>query len=221
MHEHFSTPSNILVSLITIFYDFALILFPVYAFILIRDNFSTLSTDNTTNRYGIFYEGMSLKTKLTAIYNVIFMTRRLITALVLVLMYDFPFFQTQLLLVMSAMNVIYMVSFQPLSDKLQNRIEILNEVTILLCCYCLDMFLDIAIPLEGRDIIGWALMFFASLNIVINISIIVSSTFLGMYVSYCKWELSGKHDAFFKKRLANHKYLIDQLPIDLSELKQE
>ena len=174
MHEHFSTPSNILVSLTTIFYDFALILYPIYAYILISDNFSTLSTDNTTNRYGIFYEGISIKTKMTAIYNVIFMARRLITALVLVLMCDFPIFQTQLLLVMSTANVIYMISFKPLSDKTQNRIEILNEVTIMLCCHCLDCFLNIAIPLEARDLVGWALMAFASVNIAINIGIIIS-----------------------------------------------
>ena len=201
-----------MVSLTTVFYDFALILFPVYVFIFIHDNFSTLNTDNTRNRYGIFYEGMSLKTKLNALYNVIFMTRRLITAVILVLMYDFPFFQTQLLLVMSTANVIYMISFKPLSDKTQNKIEILNEVTIMLCCHCLDCFLNTAIPLEARDLVGWALMAFASVNIAINIGIIISSTFIGMYDSFCKWQLKGKGDAFFNKKLKNHKYLIEQLP---------
>ena len=107
-------------SLTTVFYDFALIIFPVYAYLVIRDNFGTLSTDNTTFKYGIFYEGMNLKQKVSAMYNVIFMARRLITALVLVFMHDLPFFQCQLLLVMSTMNVIYMVSVRPIADKQQN-----------------------------------------------------------------------------------------------------
>ena len=92
LYEHFSTLSNIWVSLTTIFYDFALLLFPLYAYLLIRDNFETLSTDKTTNKFGIFYEGMNLRTKVSAMYNVIFMARRLITAIVLVFMTDLPFF---------------------------------------------------------------------------------------------------------------------------------
>jgi len=117
LHEHFSTLSNIWVSLTTVFYDLALIIFPLYAYFLIRDNFATLSTDNTMNKFGIFYEGMSLRTKMSSMYNVIFMLRRLLTAIVLVFMTELPFFQTQLLLVMSTMNVIYMVSVKPIADN--------------------------------------------------------------------------------------------------------
>ena len=60
---HYSTLSNIWCSIATIFYDFALITFPVYGYLIIRDNFDTLGTATTTEKYGIFYDGIRFKNK--------------------------------------------------------------------------------------------------------------------------------------------------------------
>mgnify|MGYP006893271306 CR=1 FL=1 len=92
IYEHFSTTSNICVSVITLLYDLALIIFPIYAYLVIKKNFNNLSTKTTTDKYGFYYEDINLGSMITAQYNIIFMVRRLLTALLLVFMYDLPFF---------------------------------------------------------------------------------------------------------------------------------
>ena len=107
---HFSTLSNISCSVITIFYDFALLTFPVYGYLVVKKNFETLETTKTIEKYGIFTEGMRVRNMHQALYNIYFMSRRFITALVLIFLAPFPFFQCQFLLVMSTVNFIYLVA---------------------------------------------------------------------------------------------------------------
>ena len=107
------------------------------------------------------------------------------------------------------MNVIYMVSVKPIADKQQNRIETFNEFTIMLCCHCVNCFLNLDIPIETRDIIGWALMAFASFNIAVNICIIICTTILDMIDSYRRKLLVKSGNSFFLKRLANRKYILE------------
>ena len=48
------------------------------------------------------------------IYNLIFLTRRLITALVLVLLFAYPYFQSFTLVILSFLNLCYMIEVKPL-----------------------------------------------------------------------------------------------------------
>ena len=79
----------------------------------------------------------------------------------------------------------------------------------MLCCHCVNCFLNLAIPLEARDIIGWALMAFASFNIALNISIIIYSTAIDMYKTYNRKTLAKSGNSFFLKRMANRKYILE------------
>ena len=71
-----------------------------------------------------------------------------------------------------------------MATKTENRIEIFNEMIIMLCCHLVNIFLNIAIPLEARDQMGWVLMGLAIFNILVNLSIIVKNSLVDMYVSY-------------------------------------
>ena len=76
-----------------------------------------------------------------SMYNVYFLIRRFFTGLTLIGLVTVPFFQCFLLLVFSTINFIYLVSVKPLEDSRENKIEIFNEICILLSAYLYSIFL--------------------------------------------------------------------------------
>ena len=119
----------------------------------------------------MFYEENKTDSKKRSLYNVYFLSRRFLSVLVLVFMSSFPFFQCNLLLAFSITNLAYMISCQPLKSARANKVEIFNETIIYICCLIMSNFLNVAMPLDLRDLLGWILMGFASLNIVVNIGL--------------------------------------------------
>ena len=118
---------------------------------------------------------------------------------------------------MSTVNLIYLVVVKPLATKTENRIEIFNETIIMLCSHCVNIFLNIAISLEVRDLMGWVLMGLAIFNILGNLSIIVKNSLFDMYNSYQAKQRKNKALIHFLRRFENRKYLIDNLPKEFTE----
>ena len=93
-------------------------------------------------------------------------------------MIDIPFFQTSLLMVMSTINFIYMVSAKPLVSKSENKIELFNELCILLCCHLMTTFLNIAMPAEFAGVLGWVFVGVATFNVIFNLSCTIYTTLM-------------------------------------------
>ena len=70
----------------------------------------------------------------------------------------------------ATINVIYVFTQRPIRD--QNSVEVFNELTVWLCAYIIDIFLNIEVAMSSRDILGWVLMGLSLLNIVVNLSIV-------------------------------------------------
>ena len=90
--DFFGSRDNILCSSITIVYCIALVIFPFWMYLTIKKNFKTLRFKGTQERYGFLYEGVKTENAIHAYYNVLFIIRRLLTALVLIFMLEYPFF---------------------------------------------------------------------------------------------------------------------------------
>lgn len=128
-------PLDILCSSITLIYLVLVILFPIYGFIMIHKNQKVLHRQQIKQNIGVFYEGMKLNSYYSTLYTVFFLCRRLLTAFILINLHEYPFFQGAFLLIFSTANLVYQVTEKPYSTKLENRIEIFNELCILLCSY--------------------------------------------------------------------------------------
>ena len=48
--------------------------------------------------------------------------------------------------IFSTLNLIYVVAEMPITSVKANKMEIFNEVSILLCNYIMTLFLNVAIP---------------------------------------------------------------------------
>jgi hypothetical protein len=81
------------------------------------------------------------------------------------------------------MFLIYLVTYQPLTSKQANRVEIFNETCIVLFSYMMTILLNIAIPFKLREKIGWVMIFIASFNILGNLMVVASGSFGDMVMS--------------------------------------
>lgn len=61
-------------------------------------------------------EGVRVRNDLGLLYNVMFMARRLLTALILIAFCKYPFFQINLVLALSLAYCCYLISYKPLDD---------------------------------------------------------------------------------------------------------
>ena len=58
-----------------------------------------------------------------------------------------------------------------------NKVEIFNELSILLCSYIMTLFLNLAIPEDLKMNLGWAIIGIVSANIGTNISLVGYESF--------------------------------------------
>ena len=108
--------------------------------ILIR-NYSKLGNEDYKNKYGDLYEGINLG-KAYLFYNIWFVVRRLILAISLFLMRDFVVIQLAILNIGSFVTVQYLIVCRPFEDETSNKVEIFNEIIILLISYLCWVFTD-------------------------------------------------------------------------------
>jgi len=84
-------------------------IYPLWLFLVIKKNFDKLDTKEVSNKYGVFYEGINTQEYHSAQYNTYFMLRRLFTIATIIFMYNYYFYQVQLLIVISTLNMMYLV----------------------------------------------------------------------------------------------------------------
>jgi len=114
-------------------------------------------------------------------YSTYFMIRRLLTNFTLVVLSKAPFFQCQILMVFSTINLIYLISSKPMNTRLSNWIEIFNETCVVASTHIVNILLNAAVPTEFRAQVGWVLIGVAVLNIVTNLAITIYSSIVDVY----------------------------------------
>ena len=171
LDKYFGSFSDALCTSITLFYMLVLVLFPAWGAVSIMRNFKKLETSTLKSRFGVSTEDLATTSVNQALFNIIFMARRFLNVAVLVFV-DWSFAQCQLLMIFSTASFIYRFTARPYKSQFQNRVELFNELTILLCSHICNQFLDIAIHLDTRDILGWVLIGLAVFNILVNLALI-------------------------------------------------
>ena len=126
--------------------------------------------------YGVLIEGLKHNDLDFVLFNFYFILRRMVIVLILVWLDEYPFFQCTTMTVLSTINFIYMFSSRPLISRSENRIEIFNEGTILVCCHLMTLFLNIAIPQDLQMTLGWIMIGVILVNILVNITVVGSQT---------------------------------------------
>lgn len=120
-------------------------------FIRLVDSRNTASNgclleNSTTERYKTLWSGVDTRRPAARRYTLYFVVRRLITALILVRLHKYAFFQITLLMALSMTQLAYLLGTRPLADRSGSHLEVMNELCIATCCLLLTNFLNVAAP---------------------------------------------------------------------------
>lgn len=165
--------------------------------------------ESLKERFTVLFE--ELKSH-TSFYPIIFIIRRMLTSVCLVQMHKYPFFASNLLVVMSIFNLSYLLDRKPYCTKTNNINEILNELCIYCCALIYSQFLNVGLPAFILNGFGWVYIGIVCLNIIGNFFYSASESFFNFCSSikdfYQEWRASVK----VNKAIANREKLIEAFP---------
>ena len=174
----FNNSNNITCSLFTIFYSLLAIIFPVWGTIFLVRNFDNLHLNSIKLDYNFLFSDLKLKHLRQVLFHMLFLLRRLATMSVLVLLSDFPYFQIVILLVLSQIQMMYLLDCSPLATKKQNKIVFFNEISTYLVIHISFHFLNPIMDNVLKQSLGWLIIGLISLNILVNLIFVVSNFIL-------------------------------------------
>lgn len=89
--------------------------------------------------------------------------------MIFVFLQKYGCFQVQLLCILSVTNLVILIGIRPFESPQQNRVEILNEVTIYLCSVINFVYVNVAVPIAIRSGMGYVFIGLCFVNAAMNI----------------------------------------------------
>jgi len=207
LEPFFGTPLDITCSIFVITYALLLVLFPLYGFVAIYKNQGNLDKKEVYRSLEPFLEGVKLNYLHSSMYNVYFLLRRLFTGFGLVMLNAYPYFQCSFLMIFSIINFVYTAVERPFLDRKTYYIELLNEFSILLCSYIMNIFLQGTASDDFYFNVGWVFMGVAIANVLSNVVfLIVDQIFIG-YWGVVKFQTEQEKIKIYNKRIENLKLI--------------
>jgi hypothetical protein len=133
---------------LTLFFMIALLWIPYSGNKRIKKEFEEMNINRgkVLDELSHFLEDIRTTTRPRASFNIIFLTRRLVTAILLVMLDPMPFFAIVGLIWMSLIKLMYLIVSRPKLDRNVNILDLFNEGSIYLFTIFLGNLLNIAFP---------------------------------------------------------------------------
>ena len=175
------------------------ILAVLIAYFLLRKT-DRLLEENYVASIGCLYSELRIESKWALSYNIIFLLRRAINALMLSLLSDYCAFQVMTLTLMSLFMIMYLMLVRPFQDPKINNMDIFNECTVLVCNMHLFVFASIDSSLTIHYFAGWSMLFLTGLSLMINMAIALTISMTEIKKRLCRLRLmkrSKKYEETF------------------------
>ena len=116
--------------------------YPFYVYMFFMRKKDVLKNEKVEESYGSLYENINTNSKMALMFNLIYLCRRMVFAVLSVYCIDYPNFQIQFMVLHSALVCMYILLVRPFETNLLNYQELFNEVCILGVSYHLFIFTD-------------------------------------------------------------------------------
>lgn len=153
-------------------------------------------------------EGISPHSKWTFMYNVFFMTRRLITTVFIIVFNTIPLLQLAGMIFPSVLTFSYLIGNMPFKKAIDNWIEIFNEITVLVVTHVVLSFINPLHAVEIRVMLGWFMIISTSFNIATNLIIVLVYSSIDIYNSSKSSYTSRELKKDFLERVQNKRLLL-------------
>ena len=151
----------------------SLIVAPIITWACLLKNKKVLGYESVKHKYEAAYEFVRYRDKLALGYSAIFMTKRLIFAMFVMLFEFRRVLQTMLILHLLLIGAIYTIAARPLEDPVTNAQEGMNDLICFIIAYCLIFFGDFLDDPKTKYKMGWVVVGMIAFNIFINLAIIL------------------------------------------------
>ena len=129
---------------------------------------------------------LSRSTSVILFSLVVFFGRRVLFIVSVLYMTTFLWAQLTLQLAVSSVVIIYLVKFKPLESTFQSRMELMNEITLILLVYCMILFTDYVAEAATRYQAGFAFLAIAGSNITVHLTFLVWEVLKSLF-GCCLW----------------------------------
>lgn len=174
--QNWSTWQLYFTNITTILLLVGALVLPLFVLVYIWPHYSKLGSKKYefADRYGPIFEMLDLKNKPAALWwSLLFFVRRILFAIGVIFMQDFPVIQIYLFILPTMAVLICLGQVQPLPSLIENRLELSNSFQILLISYCLLTFTKFVDDAGVRYNMGYAIVCLTCLNILYNLVYIV------------------------------------------------
>ena len=155
-----------------------LIFIPIGVTIFFRKNLGKFSSDEFQQRFGSLYLNLKEDVPYALTHTILYFIRRLLYAISLVFLGDFPALQNILFILLSLGLLTFQFRVLPMDDRQSQALEIFNEVCICLIGTFLMPFSSEQFGREQRQTAtsyGWVIVSITLLSILVNQLIMVIS----------------------------------------------
>ena len=144
---------------------------PIFTLAYIKPRYSQLEETHIKSRFQSIYEMIDLKENPNAVlWCTLFCLRRAVFAFALVFTTN-PCLQLMAFCFPTIAVIILLGQISPLAEKIDNKIENYDNITVLLLSYCLFLFTDFVPDAFIRYQVGFFMIFLTTQNIIVNIYI--------------------------------------------------
>ncbi|CDW90296.1 UNKNOWN [Stylonychia lemnae] len=216
-----SGSQDILESIISAIMAIALILCPFVFVRFLKVYKRQLNSENFKQKFGTLYMNLDTKSFISLLNLLSYLLRRLIMAISIVYLNDYPGFQAMTQVLISQGVLIYFVYAKPFTELQQNIFEFYNEISLLVIGYFLLPLSTLELTPQFRENTGWAIIAICMTNLTVNYMSLVFSIFTAVYGMIKKFKSKCKN----QQRIAeltdtddNRSQLYESSKIDLLDI---
>lgn len=170
---NFSQPGYFMNSIYVAVFSIISAALPVWAIHKIWTNAEKLDDERFRAIYEPLYEDLKTSKKSEALFHSAFMVRRMITVIVFIFLGEYGYYQTATITVLSFINTVTLVHLEPFSNKKTNKVELINEFTVYVCCIIKLCFLNVAYDFDRRCNLANLMIFICLANVFYNLSLVL------------------------------------------------
>ena len=131
-------------------------------------------------RFSHLYEELRLQSgRPVFLYPAFFLLRRLILAFAVVVCYEYLIAQIYLVWAQCIIALLIIEFARPFNTQSERRMEIFNEINLMLVLYTMMCFTPLVPSIETRLLIGWVACGLVASHLFINLSIMLRSSIIG------------------------------------------
>ena len=136
------------------------------------------------SKFNSLYLNINATIESNVLFTFVFCCRRMLFAILIVYLKQWPTFQIMVLLHLTTLTMSYIAYNKPFNLSLLNSLELINEVTILIAVYHLTLFTDYVGKHETKYLVGWSLCAITAINILTNLVFLIVTQTRAIYLEY-------------------------------------